>query len=158
MIGVQVGLCNRGASAEFRLSLSVTALNEFDPTFSNAPYSATVTEHLPVGSTVLEVECEDADRFEEVVVSVVSWTPSTEPLPFSLNGSTLLVTGWVDYEEVSKYWLTLSCSDGEREGVTEVEVTVTNVNDHHPIFNQSLYTFSVPSTGKLPCWASRWCS
>ena len=65
------------------------------------------------------VECEDADRFEEVVVSIVSWTPSTQPLPFTLNGSTLLVTGRVDYEEVAIYWMNMSCSDGERESVIE---------------------------------------
>ena len=51
--------------------------------------------------------------------------PSTEPLPFTLNWSTLLVTGRVDYEEVAIYWMNISCSDGEREchqvgGVTEL--------------------------------------
>ena len=69
-------------------------------TFSSAPYSATVPEHAPLGSNVLEVECEDVERFEGVVVSFVSWTCSTEPLSFTLNGPTLLVTGRVDYEEV----------------------------------------------------------
>jgi len=133
MIGVQVGVFGGGVSAEFRLSLSVTALNEFEPTFSSAPYSATVPEHAPLGSKVLEVECEDADRFEEVVVSIVSWTPSTEPLPFTLNGSTLLVTGRVNYEEVAIYWMNMSCSDGERENVTEVEVDVRNISNHPPI-------------------------
>ena len=34
-------------------------------------YSATVPEHALLGSKVLEVESEDADRFEEVVVSIV---------------------------------------------------------------------------------------
>ena len=150
MIGVQVGVFG-GVSAEFGLSLSVTALNEFGPTFSSAPYSATVPEHAPLGSKVLEVECEDADRFEKVVVSIVSWTPSTDPLPFTLNGSTLLVTGRVDYEEVAIYWMNMSCSDGERESVTEVEVDVRNINDHPPIFDLLLYKFSVPSTGELSC-------
>ena len=74
---------------------------------------------------MLVVECEDADRFEEVVVSIVSWTPSMEPLPFTLNGSTLLVTGWVDYEEVAVYWMNMSCSDGERECVTKLEVSLS---------------------------------
>ena len=120
MIGMQVGVFGGGVSTEFGLSLSVTSLNEFGPTFSSVPYSATVREHAPLGSKVLEVECEDADRFEEVVVSIVSWIPSTEPLPFTLNGSTLLVTGRVDYEEVAIYWMNMSCSDRERESVTEV--------------------------------------
>ena len=153
MIGVQVGEFGGGVSAEFGLSLSVTSLNEFVPTFSSAPYSATVPEHAPLGSKVLEVECEDADRFEEVVVSIVSWTPSTKPLPFTLNGSTLLVTGRVDYEEVAIYWMNMSCSDGERESVTEVEVNVRNINNHPPIFDLLLYKFSVPSTGELSCWS-----
>ena len=151
MIGVQVRVFGGGVSAEFGLSLSVTSLNEFGPTFSSAPYSATVREHAPLGSKVLEVECEDADRFEEVVVSIVSRTPSTEPLPFTLNRSTLLVTGWVDYEEVAIYWMNMSCSDGERESVTEVEVDVRNINNHPPIFDLLLYKFSVPSTGELSC-------
>ena len=150
MIGVQVGSCGGGVSVEFRLSLSVTALNEFDPRFSNASYSVAVTEHLPVGSAVLEAECEDADRFEGVNVSIVSWSPSAEPLPFSLNGSTLVVTGRVDYDEVSKYCINMSCSDGERESVAEVEVTVRSINDHAPVFSRSLYTFSASSTGELP--------
>ena len=153
MIGVQVGVFGGGVSAEFGLSLSVTSLNEFGPTFSSAPYSATVSEHAPLGSKVLEVECEDADRFEEVVVSIVSWTPSTEPLPFTLNGSTLLVTGRVDYEEVAIYWMNMSCSDGERESVTEVEVDVRNISNNPPIFDLQLYKFSVPSTGELSCWS-----
>ena len=86
MIGVQVGVFGGGVSAEFGLSLSVTALNEFGPTFSSAPYSATVPEHAPLGSKVLEVECEDADRFEEVVVSIVSWTPAQSPSPSPSTG------------------------------------------------------------------------
>ena len=45
--------------------------------------------HALLAFKVLEVECEDADRFEEVVVSIVSWTPSTKPLPF-----TLLIITW----------------------------------------------------------------
>ena len=151
MIGVQVGVFGGGVSAEFGLSLSVTALNEFGPTFSSAPYSATVSEHAPLGSKVLEVECEDADQFAEVVVSIVSWTPSTEPLPFTLNGSTLLVTGQVDYEEVAIYWMNMSCSDGERENVTEVEVDVRNISNNPPIFDLLLYKFSVPLTGELSC-------
>ena len=151
MIGVQVRVFGGGVSAEFGLSLSVIALNEFGPTFSSALYSATVPEHAPLGSKVLEVKCEDADRFEEVVVSIVSWTPNTEPLPFTLNGSTLLVTGRVDYEEVAIYWMNMSCSDGERENVTEVEVNVRNINDYPPIFDLLLYKFSVPSTGELSC-------
>ena len=77
-------------------------------TFSSAPYSATVPEHAPLGSNVLVVECEDVDRFEGVVVSFVSWTCSTEPLSFTLNGPTLLVTGRVDYEEVAIYWMNMS--------------------------------------------------
>ena len=55
----------------------------------------------PMGCNVLVVECEDVDQFEGVVVSFVSWTCSTEPLSFTLNGPTLLVTGRVDYEEVA---------------------------------------------------------
>ena len=151
MIGVQVDVFGGGVSAKFGLSLSVTSLNEFGPTFSSTPYSATVPEHALLGSKVLEVECEDADRFEELVVSIVSWTPNTEPLPFTLNGSTLLVTGRVDYEEVAIYWMNMSCSDGERESVTEVEVDVMNINDLPPIFDLLLYKFSVPSTGELSC-------
>ena len=66
-------------------NLSVTALNEFKCVLSFITfYSATVPEHALLGSKVLEVECEDADQFEEVVVSIVSWTPSTKPLPFTL--------------------------------------------------------------------------
>ena len=151
MIGVLVGVYRGGVSAEFCLSLSVSALNEFVPMFSNAPYSATVTEHVPVGSKVLEVACVDADQFEELNVSIVSWDPSQLPLPFSLSGSTLLVTGVVDYETASVYSMRVSCSDRERKSFTEVEVTVSSVNDHSPVFDRFLYDFSVPSSGKPHC-------
>ena len=160
MIGVQVDVFGGGVSAEFGLSLSVTALNEFGPTFSSALYSATVPEHAPLGSKVLEVECEDADRFEEVVVSIVSWTPSTEPLPFTLNGSTLLVTGRVDYEEVAIYWMNMSCIDGERESVTEVAVDVRIISNNLRIPIPSLTsccTSSVsPRLVSCPVGVSRW--
>ena len=58
-------------------------------------------------------------------MSFVSWTCSTEPLSFTLNGPTLLVTGRVDYEEVVIYWMNMSCSDAE--SVTEVEMR--NINE-----------------------------
>ena len=130
----------------------MTALNEFQclpsyVTFSSAPYSATVPEHAPLGCNVLVVECEDVDQFEGVVVSFVSWTCSTEPLSFTLNGPTLLVTSRVDYEEVAIYWMNMSCSDAE--SVTEVEMR--NINDHPPSLTSLLYRFSVPWTDELSC-------
>ena len=150
-IGVQVGVYRAEVSAEFSLSLSVTALNEFVPTFSNAPYSGTVIEHHPVGTPVLEVECTDEDRFSELKVSIISWDPSQLPLPFNLSGSTLLVAGLVDYETVPVYHLRLSCSDGEKESFTDVEVTILmrNINDNSPVFDRLVYNFRMPTTGKL---------
>ena len=147
-IGVQVGVYRAGVSAEFSLSLSVTALNEFVPTFSNAPYSGAVIEHHPVGTPVLEVECVDEDRFSKLNVSIISWDPSQLPLPFNLSGSTLLVAGLVDYETVPVYHLRLSCSDGEKESFTDVEVTVGNINDNSPVFERLVYNFKICRSGK----------
>ena len=91
----------------------MTALDEFEclsslVTFSSAPYSATVPEHAPLSSKVLEVECEGADQFEEVVVSLC-------------HGCTLLVT--------ELQW--------RRDSVSKVEVDVRNISDH-PIFRNIL--------------------
>lgn len=49
--------------------VNVTDANNFIPTFNNAPYTASIYEDAPIGSTVLVVSATDGDVGQNALVS-----------------------------------------------------------------------------------------
>ncbi len=128
------------------VAISVADANDHPPRFQNTPYFADVFEDVAVGHTVLMLFASDEDSGENARVTYHMETPSSS---FAVDPSTgaLVVSGPLDREQVSTFILSVSATDsGQPEAlsdVTEVEVSVLDVNDNAPEFSKEVYTGSL---------------
>lgn len=128
--------------------VNVTDANNFSPVFENAPYSASIFEDAIVGTTVLVVSATDNDVGLNALLTY-SLGEYNGDFAFIINPKTgaIITTKLLDRETVTGYLLTVTATDGGNpplSDTTDVEITVTDVNDNYPIFKQPTYSSSVP--------------
>ncbi|KAJ8975858.1 hypothetical protein NQ317_015895 [Molorchus minor] len=131
--------------------VNVTDANNFAPVFENAPYTASVFEDAVVGTTVLVVSATDNDVGinAQITYSLGEDSTTGKESIFSINPQTgaIVTMKPLDRELVSGYLLTVNAKDGGSPSLydtTDVEITVTDVNDNYPLFKQAAYSGSVP--------------
>lgn len=136
-------------------TVHITILDENDnyPIFNNPNAEVTTSEDCKVSSVVANMSASDDDAGSngEVVYVIVSGDPNST---FSINTSTGIVTVAVplDREKMSRYILNISASDKSLEpkvSYTTLTVTVADINDNRPTFNQSTLHFSLISTANV---------
>lgn len=135
------------------VNINITDANNFAPVFENAPYSAMVFEDSPIGTTVLVVSATDNDVGINAQITYSLNEESVNGLsihePFAINAQTgaITTTAALDRETISAYLLTVTAKDGGNPSLsdtTDVEISVTDVNDNPPAFKVPLYQASIP--------------
>ncbi|NXA46316.1 CDHR2 protein, partial [Nothocercus julius] len=124
------------------LAVTVRDLPNLDPRFLNEPYSGSVPENCPLGTTVLTVTAIDRDTG---VNDDISYSITNASVPFAIDATTgtITVTGFLDREQLPDEVLQLQVMAREKNLdiygnvaniSTEVTVTVADVNDNKPQF------------------------
>ncbi|XP_049428541.1 protocadherin-23 [Epinephelus fuscoguttatus] len=121
--------------------VTVTDCNDNAPVFSSTGYHAQVSENSHVGAKLVQVSAQDPDLGINGLLryDIVSGN-SKGHLKLDPHSGVLVVNHSLDYEEDSKYTLTIQASDGgesseERKvAFTVVFITVLDVNDNTPYF------------------------
>ncbi|XP_064085068.1 protocadherin-like wing polarity protein stan isoform X1 [Macrobrachium nipponense] len=132
--------------------VNVSDANTFPPQFENTPYSATVFEDAPEGSTVIMVAASDGDTGEN---ARITYSLSGESVPeFVIHPSTGAITTTMplDREMKGGFLLTVTARDNGTpplSDTTDVEITVVDVNDNAPVFSETLYRSSVPEDASV---------
>ncbi|ROT61843.1 hypothetical protein C7M84_020350 [Penaeus vannamei] len=135
------GICN--------ITITVEDQNDNDPKFSQNRYTASLPEDAPPGTTVLTVRATDEDHGENARITY-SLSNETQWL-FKIDNETGVITtaGTFDREKKSVYTFEVRATDGgrydSRSEKTQVQITITDVNDNKPVF--SLYPFTVDVPG-----------
>ncbi|XP_045493580.1 protocadherin-like wing polarity protein stan [Colias croceus] len=143
-----------GRSDTAMVHINITDANNYAPVFENAPYTASVFEDAPVGTTVLVVSATDSDVG---VNAQITYTLTSEisneavahhEQEFLINPQTGAITTnkLLDRETMSGYLLTVTARDGgvpALSDTTDVEISVVDVNDNEPVFKQQLYTATI---------------
>uniref|UniRef100_A0A4W6CUD7 Cadherin domain-containing protein n=1 Tax=Lates calcarifer TaxID=8187 RepID=A0A4W6CUD7_LATCA len=131
----------------FRSTASVTInikdANDNSPKFLNDTYKLTVAEHSPVGTTVATITAEDPDTMDQGKITYRLLPDSILPY-FDVKPNTGVVyvksETLLDREIRSLYSATLQARDTSgKPGTTVLEITVTDINDKHPVFNRDSY-------------------
>ncbi|XP_045034928.1 protocadherin-like wing polarity protein stan isoform X2 [Daphnia magna] len=136
-----------GRSDTATVYLNVSDANTHAPAFEAAPYSATVFEDAPIGTTVLIVAASDGDVGDN---ARITYGLSGELVPeFSIQPATgaIITTKPLDRERTSGYLLTITARDNGNpplSDTTDVEISLADVNDNPPVFQQTTYTANVP--------------
>lgn len=135
------------------VNVNITDANNFAPVFENAPYTAMVFEDSPIGTTVLVVSAIDNDVGVNAQITYLMNEDTVNGLahnePFVVNPQTgaITTTALLDRETISAYLLTITAKDGGNPSLsdtTDVEISVTDVNDNAPSFKVPLYQASIP--------------
>lgn len=135
------------------IHINVTDANNFAPIFENAPYSASIFEDAPIGTTVLVVSATDSDVGINAQISYSLNDESVNGLganePFTINSQTgaIVTSGLLDRELTSGFLLTVTAKDGGNPALsdtTDIEISITDVNDNSPLFKVPLYQASIP--------------
>ena len=141
------------------VNIQVTDANDNYPIIVPYLYSE-VDENSSLGTVISIINCTDEDSLDNgitalEIISVTSRTHEdnitdiTANHLFTLDGQNgaLKVTGVLDYELVPYYEIVITCKDnGNSEQLSSTStmiLTVRNINEHNPFFNQSVvYTYA----------------
>ncbi|KAJ8262335.1 hypothetical protein GJAV_G00165280 [Gymnothorax javanicus] len=136
-------------SAAAKVVVEVIDMNNNAPEFIQASYKASVDEHMPAGTEVLMVSARDADIGENGFVSYS--IANANPMPFNIDYFTGVISTArdLDYELMPRiYNLRVRASDWgtpfRREAETLVTITLNNLNDNKPLFENVDCKVSVP--------------
>ena len=128
-------------------------VNDNNPVFLQPVWEGVIAEDVLIGamvsvldlSTDLQVMAEDLDPASNVTY-FLSPTTSTPPPPFDVTANGYIVTtGLLDREMQERFSFSVRATDGFRVSLedTLIEVTVSDVNDQAPVFDQPSYTADV---------------
>ena len=133
-----------------KINVAILDTNDNVPKFGNDSYVVNIDETRPVDSVILRVTAEDADvgKNGEIVYSFTPETTGLQGLLFGIREKTgdIYLKKSLDYEEGSKYHLSVMAQDkGQNSQTAYVKVTVNvfDVNDHAP----QITVNSLTSTG-----------
>lgn len=143
------------------VTIFVQSYEDTNPIFRNKGWSSsdpviisTVKEEMPIGSTLFRLFAEDP-----VTGQSIEHYEIIEPDSFGFFGidkesGTILLKKRLDYETLGltdiQFTIKATSSDGERETVSNVKVTIENVNDNSPEFDQKIYRAMIVENSKYP--------
>ncbi|CAL1293860.1 unnamed protein product [Larinioides sclopetarius] len=125
--------------------INITDANTHRPIFEHTPYSASVAEDAPIGTTVLVVEASDGDVGEN---SRITYSMDEDVPEFRIDPATgaVVTTRLLDREEMAGYTIVVTAMDNGSPPLadtTNVEIEVSDVNDNPPSFDPSSYVNAV---------------
>lgn len=123
--------------------VKVKVVDKETPIFDQLAYSEVVKENVKIGHRICSVQARSPGG-ADIVYGIMQGNPRNE---FSVDFKTglLSVEASLDYETQTSYQLTVRATDTKTSsfGEVHVDVTVVDVNDISPVFNQSLYLAKV---------------
>lgn len=146
---IELEVITADSTAETKVIIDVTDVNNNAPEFQQTSYKATIDENAPAGTGVLTVKATDRDRGENgyVTYSITNMSPQ----PFLIDYFTGLITTSevLDYELMPRiYSLKVRASDWgspfRREVEASVTITLNNLNDNKPLFENVDCEVTVP--------------
>ncbi|XP_076606771.1 protocadherin-16 [Chaetodon auriga] len=132
------------------VSITVNDINDHAPVFPKKKAVLKIPEHTQVGTRFSLEPATDADK-DQLTTQGYAIREGNVGQAFRLETKRgankvlyldLVVNGLLDREKRSTYTLVIEAFDGgspRRIGSMTLEVTVTDINDHAPLFNQSRY-------------------
>ncbi|XP_023275085.1 cadherin-related family member 2 [Seriola lalandi dorsalis] len=135
------------------VTININDTNDNSPTFPEDTYKLNVTEHSDVGTEVARITAEDPDTMDQGFITYRLLPDSILPY-FDVQPTTGIIyvknKSLLDREVRSVYSATLLAKDkDEKPGSTVLEITVTDINDQHPVINRESYLVFVEEGGQF---------
>ncbi|XP_021355742.1 cadherin-related tumor suppressor-like [Mizuhopecten yessoensis] len=129
--------------------INVDDINDCAPVFLQTTYSATVMEGSPSGTSVIHLTATDKDALptnRNVSYSIMDYS---DLFGVDEDGVLALKQRVVVGTHPTPYVVQVEATDGKYLTTVNVTVAVIDVNDHDPVFNETLYSFSVPENDEF---------
>jgi len=128
---------NQPRNGSTTVYVDITNTNDNSPVFDNTTYISTVPENAAPGFFVTMVRATDGDlgTFGEVEYTIMSG--HMNQFNITMDTGRVETTEELNYEEISSYTISIRAQDLGADpnlGVTELQVTVENLNDNPPMF------------------------
>ena len=138
----------RSSSATFEIHVLDVA--DSIPQFNATSYSTEVAENASILTYLLTVHATSQDSAPLATLQYIKVSGDSDN-QFSVNGNTgvITLTKSLNFEMVESHVLVVqaqSLANPNLQSQTNVHITVTNVNDHSPVFTRPLYSISVLET------------
>lgn len=135
-------------SSERVFFLRVADANDCHPVFQKDVYVIRISEDAPQGSSLIQMQAQDADEGVNADVRYSILKSNRDDL-ISVNPESGLVTtaAALDRETQMEVWFLVVAVDGGEPALSStatVTVLVEDVNDNEPVFQQQLYNVSIP--------------
>lgn len=131
------------------VSIQLEPVNEFPPQFTAEWYNTSVIETVPVGRSLLTVQCSDLDRGTGALAGVELYQPSAAVnSTFLLHPDTGVLTllQTLDYDDVNvrSYIFTVRCyDDGGMVALSKISLSTLPASDERLFFLQPKFEFSI---------------
>ncbi|XP_064483474.1 protocadherin-like wing polarity protein stan [Ornithodoros turicata] len=125
--------------------LNISDANTHRPIFERTPYTASVPEDVPVGTTVVVVEAQDGDVGRNALI-MYTLEEDVEEFRIDSSSGAIITTRPLDREKTSGYTLVVMAQDSGNpplSDTTNVELEVADVNDNAPVFPVAGYTSTI---------------
>ena len=121
------------------VNIIVEDVNDSPPVFNSTRYVFTIQEHASQGTSVGVVYAQDMDigTNAQVTFFITSGDPGSNFI-VTTEGEILVSGAVLDREQTAQYSLVLAASDGVLSTTTSVVITVLDINDNPPQFEQDL--------------------
>ncbi|CAF3320753.1 unnamed protein product [Rotaria socialis] len=135
------------------IQIVIEDINDHAPTFKQSFIKLSIAENVPIG---YEIPLESAIDNDYGLYSIQNY--KLHPIinnPFRLiqtNKPVLKLMEPLDRELKSNYLLQLIADDGGStplSGQQKIEIIITDVNDHPPVFDRTIYQQSIPENNKI---------
>ncbi|XP_061536381.1 protocadherin Fat 1a isoform X3 [Phycodurus eques] len=132
-----------------KVIIDVIDVNNNVPEFQQTSYRASVDENAPVGTSVVTVKAVDLDRGENGYVTYSITNINPQPFVIDYFSGVISTSELLDYELMPRiYSLKVRASDWgspfRREVEAVVTVTLNNLNDNKPLFENVDCDVTVP--------------
>ncbi|XP_032591457.1 fat-like cadherin-related tumor suppressor homolog isoform X2 [Drosophila grimshawi] len=138
-------------TTESNVHVHIKDVNDNMPYCLKPRYHITVDESTPIGSTIVEVKAIDLDSSDFKLRYYMSGKGSDD-FVIGKDSGVLKVAKTLDREKIAKYKLYAHVQDGKefiRECVSEIIITVNDINDNAPIFSLTNYRVSIQEDAQL---------
>ena len=125
-------------SASETITISVKDANDIAPKFERDMYAIEVPEDIQPGTVFFTIRAVDNDTDPDNRRVIYRMSDELFAIDNSTGG--IFTTDFLDRETRSTYNRIAIASDGVGQDTTDIVITVTDVNDQPPVFNQTMYS------------------
>ncbi|GIX70309.1 protocadherin Fat 1 [Caerostris extrusa] len=153
-----------GIYSDVQVIIDVEDVNDNPPMFNKPSYNTTVSEAMPVGTSVLQVRATDRDTKATQHIQYHIVGNATFHFQIDSSDGTIYIKQLLDHEVLLRwpiyinlilrksYILNVSVTDGVHSSYSSVYVNIQGANNHSPHFSHNVYPVALPenaSAGKL---------